>query len=99
MPPFLQGLSVVGTAAMLWVGGGIVLHGLESFGLHQVAAALHALEQAAAGVLPAAGGALGWLAGALASGLAGLLLGAALIPLTERVLAPVVRAIRKRLRR
>jgi uncharacterized protein len=28
VPPFLKALSLVGTAAMLWVGGGIVVHGL-----------------------------------------------------------------------
>src|SRR4029077_9258559 len=32
MPVFLTILSVVGTAAMIWVGGGIVLHGLEVYG-------------------------------------------------------------------
>jgi len=32
MPSFLTVLSVVGTAAMIWVGGGIVLHGLEVYG-------------------------------------------------------------------
>lgn len=33
MPYFLQALSAVGTAAMLWVGGGIIIHGVEEFGL------------------------------------------------------------------
>ncbi|MBX9700180.1 MAG: DUF808 domain-containing protein, partial [Acetobacteraceae bacterium] len=36
MPLFLRVLSIVGTAAMLWVGGGIVLHGLDVAGLHAV---------------------------------------------------------------
>ena len=31
MPVLLKVLSVVGTSAMIWVGGGIVLHGLEEF--------------------------------------------------------------------
>ena len=35
VPVFLQILAVVGTAAMLWVGGSIVIHGLAEFGLHQ----------------------------------------------------------------
>ena len=34
MPGFLTFLSVVGTAAMIWVGGGIIVHGLEAYGLH-----------------------------------------------------------------
>ena len=32
MPPFMRVLSAVGTAAMLWVGGSIVTHGLEVLG-------------------------------------------------------------------
>ncbi len=36
MPHLMQGLSVVGTAAMLWVGGGIIVHGLEHFHLTPV---------------------------------------------------------------
>ena len=32
MPRLLTVLSLVGTAAMLWVGGGIILHGLAEFG-------------------------------------------------------------------
>jgi uncharacterized protein len=32
MPGFLKALSLVGTIAMLWVGGGILLHGLAEFG-------------------------------------------------------------------
>ncbi len=30
MPPFLKGLSWVGTAAMLWVGAGIIVHGVPA---------------------------------------------------------------------
>jgi uncharacterized protein len=33
MPVLLRTLSVVGTAAMVWVGGGIILHGMEEYGL------------------------------------------------------------------
>ena len=31
MPHLMHGLSIVGTAAMLWVGGGIIVHGLHVF--------------------------------------------------------------------
>ncbi|MGA7026427.1 MAG: DUF808 domain-containing protein, partial [Pseudolabrys sp.] len=34
MPGFLIFLRAVGTAAMIWVGGGIIVHGLEAYGLH-----------------------------------------------------------------
>lgn len=92
MPAFLKLLAVVGTAAMLWVGGGIVIHGLEEFGLHAIGGVLHAAEHVgqAIAVAPAF---FGWLAGAAASGLFGLALGAALIPTTEHLLAPAARRI------
>lgn len=77
--PFLQVLSVVGTVAMLWVGGGIMLHGLEELGVagpaHVVAAAAGWVGQA---VPPAAF--TGWLAEAALSGLVGVAIGLALVP-------------------
>jgi len=94
MPPFLKLLGMVGTAAMLWVGGGIIIHGLEEFGLTAIAHAVHAASEAAAHVLPAVGGAIGWLAGAAASGVFGLAVGAAIIPTVQFVLAPAVRLVR-----
>src|SRR4029079_4745968 len=42
MPVFLAILSAVGTAAMIWVGGGIVLHGLEVYGPPSIGATVHA---------------------------------------------------------
>ena len=53
MPVLLQVLSVVGTAAMLWVGGGIVLHGLDEFGWGVPAHAVHDAATAAGAMLPA----------------------------------------------
>ena len=92
MPPLLKLLGLVGTAAMLWVGGGIVLHGLDEAGLHAIGHAPAALGEAVAGAVPgAAGGVLGWIAGAAVSGVFGLALGAAIIPLVGNVLAPLAR--------
>jgi uncharacterized protein len=65
MPRFLQILSYVGTAAMLWVGAEIIAHGIP-FTAHL----LHELELALADV-PA----LAWLAKVLACGLFGLVVG------------------------
>jgi uncharacterized protein len=69
MPPFLKGLSVIGTLAMLWVGGGIILHGLAAFGM---AGPEHAVEAAGKAL---GGGFIGWLVAATLSGLVGLVLG------------------------
>jgi predicted DNA repair protein MutK len=72
VPFLLSALSGIGTAAMLWVGGGILLHGLEE--MHLLASVPHALHEAAIRI--AMGSAiLEWLAYALASALAGLAVG------------------------
>ncbi len=94
MPPFLRALGVVGTAAMLWVGGGIILHGLEEFGAAGPAHLVHGAAAWAAGALPAVGGAAEWLVTAACSGLLGLALGGVLIPLAHHVGAPALRTLK-----
>ncbi|GGQ98234.1 DUF808 domain-containing protein [Deinococcus ruber] len=79
MPGVMAVLSVVGTAAMLWVGGHIVLDGLEKFGFGWPAHTLHDLAHAAGNVLPFAAGVVTWLVETLGSGLCGLLLGAIIV--------------------
>jgi predicted DNA repair protein MutK len=74
MPPLLSGLTLVGTAAMLWVGGGIIVHGLEHYELGLVPDLVHGFE-AWAGSTPLVGAATGWLGFAAGSALVGLLLG------------------------
>lgn len=86
MPPFLKALGVVGTAAMLWVGGGIILHGVEQYGPESLAHAIHAVIGQP--------GFVGWLIGAVASGIFGLAVGAAIIPLVGKVLVPAARGLR-----
>lgn len=87
MPMLLTTLSVVGTAAMLWVGGGILIHGLESFGFTSLGHFLLDLSESAA-ALPSAGALLGWLVTAIGSGLIGLVVGGFSIPLVSRILVP-----------
>jgi len=94
MPFFLKILAAVGTAAMIWVGGGIIIHGLEEFGLPQVAHLVHEVALMAASALPAIGPAVEWLVTAAASGLVGLLVGAALIPVVAHGVAPVLKRVR-----
>ena len=83
MPPFLKALSILGTAAMLWVGGGIIVHGLAEFGLHGPEHVIDTIAHATARLMPVAQAAMGWGAGAAASGVVGLLVGAAIIPLAQ----------------
>ena len=84
MPFVLGGLSGVGTAAMLWVGGGIIVHGLEHFGLDTLPHAIDTLAQGAAQV-PGVGAATGWATRATVSGVLGLAIGAALVPVMRLV--------------
>src|SRR4249919_2425749 len=88
MPLFLTFLSAVGTAAMIWVGGGIVLHGLEVYGPPSIGSTVHAAAEAAAHALPSAAGVLEWIVEAAISGVLGLLVGGVTIPIVGFALAP-----------
>ena len=75
MPKLLSVISVVGTAAMLWVGGHILLVGAEELGWHAPYDLVHHLEEAAHDAAGAFGGVLGWLANTAASAVVGLVVG------------------------
>ncbi|MET0291917.1 MAG: DUF808 domain-containing protein [Steroidobacteraceae bacterium] len=82
MPHVLATLGVVGTAAMLWVGGGILVHGLEHFHLAAIPDLVAGAEHFAAR-LPFVGNVTGWLAFAAASSVLGLLTGGAIVALLK----------------
>ena len=52
MPAFLRVLSFVGTVAMLWVGGSIIVHGLHSYGIDGPEHILHVISDAARAAFP-----------------------------------------------
>lgn len=79
MPRLLQVLSTVGIAAMLWVGGHILLVGVDELGWHTPYALVHGMEEAVAHVVPIVGGVLGWLINTLASAVIGLVVGALVV--------------------
>ncbi len=76
MPAFLKLLGLVGMAAMLWVGGGIILHGLEEYGLGAVSHAIHSIAKTTGGALGPVGGLVSWLVDAAGAGIIGLAVGA-----------------------
>ena len=96
MPTFLALLSMVGTLAMLWVGGSIVLHGAEVMGFAAPAHWIHDVAVAAAALVPAAAGTVEWLVTAALDGVFGLALGLALVPLATLVITPVWLALTAR---
>ncbi len=69
MPLFLKTLGIVGMLAMLWVGGGIIIHGLHELGVAGPEQMIHHTAAVASGVL-------NWLIQASLSGLVGLIIGA-----------------------
>jgi len=92
----LKLLSVVVTAAMMWVGGGIIIHGPEGYGLPALGHAIHAAAEIVGHAVPAIAGLAEWAVSAVASGLFGLLLGAILIPFAQHVVSPVIARLRAR---
>ena len=78
MPSLLAALATIGTAAMLWVGGQIVLHGLHEYHIGGIAEALEALAHSVAGGLPLEG-LWTWLIKATGDGIFGLLLGSVIV--------------------
>ena len=76
MPRLLTGLTVVGTAAMLWVGGYILLSGTKELGFTALYDFVSQLKKAAHDAAGALGGVMGWLVNTFASALLGLAVGA-----------------------
>ena len=85
MPRILVALSAIGTAAMAWVGGGIVLHGLETFHVDALPHWAHDVAVGAGAAVPAIGAATEWLVGAALSGVFGIVVGVAVVLVTLAV--------------
>lgn len=92
VPPFLSLLSIVGMLAMLWVGGGILIHGLNEFGISAPEHLIHEAGVAVGNMVPAASGLLGWLTSATLSGVVGLVAGAITALIVIAVTGPFKRA-------
>lgn len=99
MPYLLNALGIIGTAAMIWVGGGIILHGLEAYGLGWPSHALHAAGAAVAGAMPFARPVFAWLIEAAGAGAVGFVVGLLAIPVTSHVLGPLWRQVKPLARR
>lgn len=71
MPKILAAIGFIGTFAMLWVGGHILLVGVDELGWHWPYGTVHHMVEAVAGM----GGAVQWIVETFFSMLAGLLIG------------------------
>ncbi|MXO95506.1 DUF808 family protein [Erythrobacter aquimaris] len=86
VPYILKALSFIGTIAMLWVGGGIILHGLHELGLHGPSDWAHGVQHAVETVTGGLSGLLGWATYAAISALVGLGLGFVIAILLHKAL-------------
>jgi uncharacterized protein len=84
MPKLLSALSVIGIAAMIWVGGGIVLHGMHEFHITPLPEWVDAAAHGAADAVPAAKGLVEWLVHAALSGVFGVAIGAVVVAVHHR---------------
>ncbi|WP_116116244.1 DUF808 domain-containing protein [Austwickia chelonae] len=79
MPYLLAGLASLGTLAMLWVGGHILLSGTNTLGWHAPYGLLHHAEEAVRQATGPLAGLLGWLTNTLGSAAVGLAAGAVVV--------------------
>ncbi len=79
MPKVLVVLSVVGTAAMLWVGGHIELIGLDELGWHAPYDLVHGLEGTISEAIGFAEGFVAWVVNTIGSAILGLIVGVPLV--------------------
>jgi predicted DNA repair protein MutK len=86
VPRLLVALSVIGTIAMLWVGGGIIVHGTHEIGFHALYDVIHGAEGVVAAAAGALGGVAGWLTYAALSAVVGLVLGGIIAFVLHKVL-------------
>ncbi|QLQ12525.1 MAG: DUF808 domain-containing protein [Brevundimonas sp.] len=84
MPVVLSALATIGTAAMLWVGGGIIVHGLHEYHLDLIPNAVEAIGHWA-GQVPGIGAITGWMGTAAASAVVGLAVGAVIVTILHLV--------------
>ncbi len=85
MPIVLATLATVGIAAMLWVGGHILLVGAEELGWTWPYDLVHHVEVAVHDATGALGGVLGWLTNTALSAVVGVVVGAVVVAVLHLV--------------
>ena len=93
MPLVMNVISTVGTVAMLWVGGSILVHGVDVLGWHEPYKIIHQIAEGAAHMIEVAEGLVAWCVTAFLDGLIALAFGLILIPVVNRVLVPIAGAL------
>jgi uncharacterized protein len=84
VPKLLTSLSGIGTAAMLWVGGGILLHGLEDLGVERLPHLVHQVAVKLASYFGPLEPIMEWLSGAIAASILGILVGGVIVVIVRQ---------------
>ncbi len=85
MPKLLVGLSNVGTVAMLWVGGHILLVGADELGWHAPYEWVHHREEDIVDAVGGIGGALAWTFNTAVSALIGIVVGGIVLAVVHQI--------------
>ena len=94
MPGFLKLLTIVGTAAMLWVGGSIIVHSVAEMGWHGPEDWIKGVAaNIGAGVGASTRGFVAWVVTAGIDGVLGQAMGLLTLPVAHRALAPALHAL------
>jgi len=84
VPGLLKSLATIGTAAMLWVGGGILLHGLEELGVERFPKTVHDVAHTIAAQFGPIEGIVEWIANAVAAAIVGFLVGIVIVVIVRQ---------------
>lgn len=85
MPKLLTAISIIGTLAMAWVGGGLLVHNAALLGWHGPEHVIEAIAQPIISIGPQAmSGVLDWTVFAVLSGVLGVVVGAIIAPLVHK---------------
>ena len=87
MPKLLTGISIIGTLAMAWVGGGLLVHNIAAIGWHGPEHWIELVSHPLAALSPETmHGFVEWLTFAVLSGLGGVAIGAVIAPIVHRIM-------------
>jgi predicted DNA repair protein MutK len=85
VPHVMRALSVIGTAAMIWVGGQILVHGMAQLGFVAPEHVIDGWAAAARQAVPVAPGVVAWLTKTVADGILGLIVGGAIAAVVHAI--------------
>ena len=89
MPAVMVVIATIGTVAMLWVGGSIIVHGLHDLGWHLPYEQIKHAAKVASAAVGSIKGFVSWLVTAGLDGIVGLATGFVLVPIVSRAVVPI----------